>query len=452
METLSLSSIARAVGCSYSGNETISHISTDSRDIPPGCLFVALTGDRFDGHDFVAGALAQGAAMAVVSANVDAPAERLLRVQDTRQALLDIAGLYRRSLPVQVVGVTGSVGKTTTKEMVACVCGAEYKTLKTEMNLNNEIGLSQMIFQLNPSYGAAVLEMGMDGPGQIAPLSRAAGPNIGLVTNIGVSHLEAMGTRENICREKLDIRAGMDDGSTLILNGDDDMLHTAEDSRLNLVFYGIENKDCAVRGHRIKEFSTHTNFEISYGGNRFDAQIPSMGRHNVYNALAAFAVGMTLGIPPQKAIAALRKYQPAGMRQKIVVHNSFTVVEDCYNASPDSMRAALKTLGAIACDGKRIAVLADMLELSTVAEKSHLEAGRWAAESGADVLLCTGELAQLYVQGAKEKGMKHAVHLESKDDVLAQLKELVKPGDVIWVKGSRGMKLEELIEKIYKEL
>ncbi|MDL2233003.1 UDP-N-acetylmuramoyl-tripeptide--D-alanyl-D-alanine ligase [Ruminococcaceae bacterium OttesenSCG-928-L11] len=454
MEQMSLREIVEATGGMYSGEErVIAAVSSDTRDLPEGCLFIALKGDRFDGHAFVGKALEQGAAVAVVSDDVEAPPGRVLRVQDTRQAYLDIAGLYRRMLGLKVVGITGSVGKTTTKEMIACVCAAGFSTLKTEMNLNNEVGLSQMLLRLTPEHRVAVLEMGMDGPGQIAPLSRSAAPDIGVVTNIGVSHLEALGSRENIRDEKLDIRAGIGDSGVLVLNGDDDMLAPVEDPRLTVMRYGIDSPDCMVRGSRIKEFSSHTTFEVAYDGNRFDAQIPSMGKHNVYNALAALCVGIALDIPLHKAIAALRNYRPAGMRQRIVVHNSFTVVEDCYNASPDSMRAALETLGHLKCDGKRIAVLSDMLELGSVAEQSHRETGHIVAECGADVLLCTGELARLYQQGAREKGMGDAaMWFPDKAALYDHLKSILQAGDIAWFKASRGMRLEEVIERIYREI
>jgi UDP-N-acetylmuramoyl-tripeptide--D-alanyl-D-alanine ligase len=450
---LSLRAIAAAIGAVYDGpDDPVAHISTDSRDLPPGCLFLALMGERFDGHDYVPAVLEAGAAMAVVSHAVNAPPEKLLRVKDTRQAFLDIANLYRAGLEVTVVGITGSVGKTTTKEMIACVCAAGYETLKTAENLNNEIGLSQMMLRLTPDHQVAVLEMAMDGPGQIAPLSKAASPDIAVVTNIGVSHLEAMGTRENIRDEKLSIRAGMPDGAALILNGDDDMLRGFADARLRVIRYGMGDTSCHVTGSRIKEFATHTTFEIGWDGNRFDAQIPCLGRHTVYNALAAFAVGMVLGLTPPLAVAALKGYRPAGMRQKIVRHNAFTVVEDCYNASPDSMRAALKTLGGLVCVGKRIAVLSDMLELGELAEASHREVGRLVAASGADVLLCTGALSALIVEEAKAAGMPEAFLLDSKDALFEKLRGLLGPGDVVWFKASRGMKLEDVLRRIYAEL
>jgi UDP-N-acetylmuramoyl-tripeptide--D-alanyl-D-alanine ligase len=343
------------------------------------------------------------------------------------------------------------VGKTTTKEMIACALSAGYQTLKNEANLNNEVGVSQTLLQITENHEAAVLELAMDAPGQIAPLSDVAAPDVGVVTNIGVSHLAAMGSRENIRDEKLDIRSGMKDGAVLILNGDDDLLSGVRDDRLRVMFYAINNLDAAIRAEHLREFSTHTTFEILYDGNRFDASIPSLGRHNVMNALAAVAVATSLGVPPQDAIAALKNYRPAGMRQNIVKHGSYTVVEDCYNASPDSMKAALDTMRGMEWDGRRIAILSDMLELGGIEQSAHREIGSLAANSGLDYLLTVGSLARLYAVGAKETGFGSALHFESGDELFGWLKQHVKPGDLLWFKASRGMRLEDVITRFYQE-
>ena len=457
MPSLSLAAIIEATGAQAvcTGEVVVSAVSADSRQILPGCLFVALRGDSFDGHHFVSQALADGAAFAVVEAgtHVEAPPEKLLAVADTRQALLAIAGLHRQLFAVEMVAITGSVGKTTTKEMIACVCQSRFSTLKTEMNLNNEIGVSQMLFKLAPTHQVAVLEMGMDGPGQIAPISRAVAPDIAVVTNIGVSHLEAMGTMENTCREKLAIRAGMSDGGVLLLNGDDPMLKGLQDDRLTILLYGLNNPDFAIWGHDIEEHGNQSSFVITYEGQDYPAVVPAIGRHNIGNALAAFGVGVTLGLHPAEAAAALRHYAPAGMRQRVTTHKAFTIVEDCYNASPDSMKAALETLGHMPCRGRRIAVLADMLELGTVAEESHRAVGALAATCGVDMLFCTGPLAHLYQTGAIEAGMEpeQARYFGGKDGLLAGLKEAAKAGDVLWFKASRGMHLEDVLEKIHQE-
>lgn len=450
MVPLSIGEIAAVIGADFAGDFQIDAVSTDTRELPQGCLFLALKGESFDGHRFIKQALESGARCAIAMQDGDYPADKVLRVPDTRKALLQIAGLYRRKLGIKVVGITGSVGKTTTKELVACVLESTFHTLKTAANLNNEVGLPKTILQLEESHRAAVLEMGMDAPGQIRPLAQCAAPDVGIITSIGVSHLESMGTRENILAEKLDICAGIADGGTLILCGDNDLLRTVNIPRLNVVFYGVDNGEAAVCAGHLREFSTHTTFEIQYNGKRYDAQIPCMGRHNVCNALAAFCAGIALGVQPPDAIAALKNYRPAGMRQNIVVHNSYTVVEDCYNASPDSMRAALETLGRLPCDGRRIAVLSDMLELGAIAREAHYEAGLLAARNGIDLLLCTGELAAGYAEGAKADGLQ-AEHFPTQEALFETLKSLLTAGDVVWFKASRGMKLEQVISRIYKE-
>lgn len=455
MKAMRIEEIAVAVGAELpasAGDGVIRAVCTDSRAIQPGCLFIALKGERFDGHAYIRQALEQGAAWAVAMDDGDYPNDRVLRVKDTRQALLDVAGIYRRSLDVKVVGVTGSVGKTTTKEMTACALSAKYPTLKNEANLNNEIGLSHTALRIEEHHRAAVLEMGMDGPGQIAPLSRCARPDVGIVTNIGVSHLEAMGSRENIRAEKLSIADGMADGAALVLCGDNDMLRGYTSDRLQVLFYGIDNPNCFVRAKNIREFPTHTTFELLYDGMRLDVQIPCMGRHNVYNALAAFCAAVALDVPPQDAIAALAGYRPAGMRQNIVKHNAYTIVEDCYNASPDSMRAALTTLGKLECDGRRIAVLSDMLELGGVEQQAHTEAGRLAAQCGIDGLYCTGELSRRTAQAAKEAGLAQTEWFGDHDALFAHLSHELKPGDTVWFKASRAMRLEDVIKRIYEEL
>lgn len=447
--TLTIADIARETGTEYTGADmAVNSVSTDTRELPEGCLFIALKGDNFDGHEFIGQALDSGAALAVAERPGDWPRDRVLRVKDTRAVLMTIARMHRETLPAKVVAITGSVGKTTTKEMTARVCEAAFKTLKTEKNLNNEIGLSKTILSLDESFGAAVLEMGSDGPGQISGLSLTAKPDIGIVTGIGVSHIEAFGSREGIFAEKMDICAGLADGSDLILCGDNDLLKTVERPNLRVLRYGIENADCHALARDIREYPDRAEFNILWDGKRFEAQIPALGRHNVLNALAAFSAGVCLGIPPQIAADALKNYRPSGMRQNIVVHNSYTVVEDCYNASPDSMRAALDTLDGFN-EGRRVAVLSDMLELGEESGRFHFEIGEYAA-SRADCLLCTGGLSRYYADGARSVGMENAFHYDNQEQLFEVLQSLLKPGDVVWFKASRGMRLEQVIEELYK--
>lgn len=449
MEPLSLRNIARAMGASWDGEDAvIRDISTDSRNVLRGCLFLALKGDTFDGHGYIADALEQGAVCAVAMEETGAAPGKILRVEDTRRALLDVARYYRRQLDVKVVGITGSVGKTTTKEMVACALSSVLTTLKTEANLNNEVGLPKTILKLDARHRAAVLEMGMDGPGQIGPMARCALPDVGVVTNIGVSHLERLGSRENIREAKLELREGMADGAPLILCGDNDLLSQVRDDRLNVVFYGIDNPACQIRGEDVEELGCHTRFTIRHGSKRFSADIPCIGRHNVLNALAAYAVSDALKIDTAAAVAALRRYRPAGMRQSMVERGGVLFVEDCYNASPDSMEAALCTLGGMEVRGRRIAVLSDMLELGEISDRAHQDVGRFAAKAGVDVVYCTGDLSRNICQGARDGGLE-VLYFEEKSELAQRLARDVRPGDVVWCKASRGMRLEEVLQTVY---
>lgn len=452
MEALSLKEIAACLGAKMDTDQQIIGICTDSRKVTSGVLFVALVGERFDGHDYVAAALNQGAACAIIHRPVDLPPDApVIMVKDTQKALLDIAALYRSKLNLKIVAVTGSVGKTTTKDMIAQVVAAKYKTHKTQGNENNEIGVPHTLFALDSSHQAAVLELGMCNLGEIEELALAVRPCIGVITNIGVSHMENLGSRENILKAKLELRAGLPDGAPLLLCGDNDLLSTVEDSRFNIIFYGLENPRCAIKGDQICEENGSTRFTLHYEGRSYPVVLPCVGRHNVLNALAAFGVGQQLGIDPQACVEALAGYQPSGMRQRVVqTPQGYTVVEDCYNASPDSMQAALATLKNYPRTGRRIAVLADMLELGVVSDQSHRAVGINAAAC-ADLLFTWGQQATLIHQAAIEAGMTSAYHFAEKEELAMALLQQVQPGDVVWFKGSRGMRLEEIISRLYGE-
>ena len=459
---LSIKDIKRATGGSYfgareftapvhSGEMSFTHVCTDTRALTPGCLFVAIKGENFDGHDYITQALEGGAAFAISQVDIDHP--RVLRVENTRLALLSIAGLYRQKLAPKVAAVTGSVGKTTTKEMTACVLGSVYKTLKTPANLNNEVGLSQTLFMLEEDHGAAMFELGVDGPGQMPQLSLAAAPDVCIVTGIGVAHIANYGElgRKGILDEKLRIRDGMPDGATLLLNGDNDLLQDFKDDRLRIQRYGMENPNNDIVAASLQDSGGVTSFEILWQGERYPARLPALGKHNVLNGVAAFVAGVTLGVPPQKAAKALEGYAPEGMRQRAVERGGFVIVEDCYNASPDSMRAALTTLRDMSCKGKKIAVLSDMLELGRSEEQDHYDIGRFAGECGIDLLLCTGTLSVQYVAGAESLGAS-AAHFPTKDELLRELLAEARPGDILWFKASRGKRLEDVLAGFYREI
>lgn len=450
MKPIALAEIARAVGARNAINPMITGICTDTRKLSPGCLFIAIKGPNFDGHTFVKTALKQGAA-AVLCQDETACGEQALLVPDTRAALLKLAAYYRRLFGVKVVGITGSVGKTTTKEMTAAVLASTFKVLKNAGNLNNEIGLPMTVFELDDSYEAAVLEMGMSGLAEISRLSNVSAPDIGVITNVGVSHIEKLGSKANILKAKMEILDGMPQGAPLLLNADDSLLRKAETGEHPVFYYGIENAACDFNACNIEQSTSNTHFTILSKGVEQRIDLPAIGRHNIYNALAAFAAGILAGVSPKDAATALADYAPAGMRQRIKHFGGITFIEDCYNASPDSMHAALVVLADLQAE-RRIAVLGDMLELGDYAEQTHVEIGARAAENDVDVLLTFGELTKLTAQKAKESGVGTVLAFDNKNRLAAALCDILSPGDAVLFKASRGMGLEDIIEMVYREL
>ncbi len=452
MEALKISEIAKALKIEAPCEGEILEICTDSRVAGPGSLFIAIEGEHLDGHDYIEKALERGATCILAHKDGSWSADKVLRVKDTLRGLLDIAAYYRTKYKPHVIGITGSVGKTTTKDMVAAVLESGFTTIKTIGNQNNEIGAPKTILSIDGNTQAAVIEMGMCGFGEIQDLAQAARPEIGVITNIGVSHMELLGSRENILKAKLELADCLPDGATLFLCGDNDLLRNVKIPRLNVVFYGMENPDCQVRGEVTRSTPLNTWFTIHWQGKNWQACIPGCGNHLVQNALVAFAIGVTLGLPADKAVEALKNYVPSGMRQKVVEAGGVTVVEDCYNASPDSMVAAIKTLSAFPKTGRKILVLSDMLELGDISKQSHYDVGVYAAKSGVDTLLAFGEEGAQYVKGASESGLKDARWFEQKSEVAPAIISILQQGDLIWFKASRAMKLEEVLEEVYKGL
>lgn len=455
MLPLKLREIAAAMGAECKTeipDIEITNVCTDSRDVKPGSLFVALIGEKFDGHAFVEMAMDRGACFAVVQKEGDYKTENLLFVKTTRQAFLDIAGLYRSKFSPKVIAVTGSVGKTTTREMIAAVIKSRNKTLKTENNLNNEVGVPKTILELDGSYEAMLLEFGMVWPGEIRELTVPAKPDIAVITCIGTCHIEHLGSRENIKKAKFEIVEGLKEGGTLLLNKDNDMLSDVCFPQFNVVYYAIEDKSADITAENIFEHDGMTDFDIIFEGKSYHAKIPCLGRHNVLNALAGFGAGVAAQIQPEDCAAALWNFESTGMRQRMKECRGITVVEDCYNANPDSVKAAMQTLASqkLASGAKKIAVLGDMPELGSVAENSHLEAGREAA-AAADVLFTFGELGKLIAKGAAEAGLAASFHFESKEELAKKLRETARSGDMVWLKAARGMKFEDIAEAFYEE-
>lgn len=450
MEKLTLKTIAEWTDGELVGdNLSISEISIDSRQISPETLFIAVKGERFDAHDFIADVQKNGAKAVMCHKRVECGIP-VIYVKDTKKALLDLAREYRKSIEnLTVVGLTGSVGKTTTKEMAYAVVSKKFNALKTEGNLNNEIGLPKTLFRLNSEIQAAVIEMGMSDFGEISRLTRTALPDIGIITNIGVSHIEHLGSRDGILKAKLEILEGMKKGSPLIINGDNDKLKTVNNKDYRIIYFGIENEKADVRAIDINEDGQNTEFTVVFGDKTQKVKLPTVGIHNVYDALSAFAVGLELKIEPEKIAQALSEYEPSGMRQRIKDINGIKVIEDCYNASPDSQRAALNALKSVKSE-RKIAVLGDMLELGDYSKQAHCDIGKYAAEKQIDMLFTFGEESKNITETAQKFGMD-AFAFTDKTVLFNALKGELKKGDAVLFKASRGMKLEEVIEMLYKE-
>ena len=449
MKGLKLRTIARSIGAEYLGEDiTIGGISTDTRTIKNGDLFVCIKGDNFDGHNFALQAVRSGAAAVVSSKNISDLGVPVLMVGNTIGALINIAALHRSFFDVKMVGVTGSVGKTSTKEMIYAALSSHYETLKTEENLNNEIGLSHTLLRLNETDEAAVIEMGMENKGEIDVLARAVKPEVAVITNIGVSHIENLKTRENILKAKLEIENGLSENGIMVLNGDNDLLSTTRGKlKHKTLYYGIKAENLDVYADDIKTQGFETSFVIHSEGNSYNARIPTIGEHNVLNALAAFTVCRALKLSPDKTIPGLMNFSSPGARQKIhKTENDITVIEDCYNASPDSMNAALWVLSNVGGE-RKIAVLGDMLELGDISEESHIAVGKKASEA-ADVVFAYGYMAEYIASAAKENGTE-SYWFDNKKELSKALSAHLKKNDAVLFKASRGMKFEEIIEEVF---
>ncbi len=421
-----------------SGDTTAPRVVTDSRKIKKNDMFIAISGENFDGNTFAASAAEKGAAFMVLSREDALPEGSTgIIVADTRDALLRIASYHRDECNVKVVGVTGSVGKTTTKDMIACALSARFKTHKTQGNFNNDIGMPLTLLDIEDDDRAAVIEMGMSSRGEISRLTRAAKPDVAVITNIGMSHIEHLKTRENILAAKLEILEGLKEGGTVILNADDEYLSRVSGLPFKTMYFGIDH-ECDVHGRVISDNT------VEVLGQRIKLAVA--GRHNLLNACCAMAAAASLGIDAQTAAKGIMEFKTDDIRQNAVKSpRGFTVIRDYYNASPQSVSVALRMLGKK--DGRKIAVLGDMLELGDFSEQCHKDAGREAALFGIDILFTYGN----EMKAAHQEALKHnleAVHFENKNDLSEYLLKVLREGDTVLIKGSHGMKMEDIYEKI----
>ncbi|MGI6072792.1 MAG: UDP-N-acetylmuramoyl-tripeptide--D-alanyl-D-alanine ligase [Lachnospiraceae bacterium] len=426
----------------------ITAVISDSRKVRPGCLFLCIPGEHVDGHDFAVQAVEDGAAGVMaerIIPELDAPC---IIVDSILEATQRLAEYYRKSLEIKVVGITGSVGKTGTKELIAAVLKRRYKVVKTQGNLNNQWGVPFTIFEIEEDDEAAVIEMGISGFGEMDELSYMVKPDIVVITNIGRSHLEFLKNPDGILKAKSEIFNHMNPEGHIILNGDDDMLIGLKPpSGKRPEYFGL-NRECDVSAERIVEKGldgVEFDVVIRDGGGKisFHVNLPIPGRHMVYNALAAVQVGIDMGVPLMDIKEALSRAQGVEGRNRIIRMDGLTLIDDCYNASPVSMMAAVDLLKSV--KGRKVAILGDMFELGDDSDKYHFQVGRYAGESGADLIICVGQNSEKMFMGARLASDKSVEYFKSLEDAIEMVPAFLRKGDTVLLKASNGMNFKQLL-------
>lgn len=450
MRNITIGDILKMTGAEASfeidENARVCNISNDSRDIKEDTIYAAIVGERLDGHDFARAALENGAIAAIVEKRVT---EKDILVKDTRRALKDIAMGYRSRFDIPFLAVTGSSGKTTTKDMLYFAVSESRKTLRNLGNLNSEIGLPMTVFNLDESHECAVLEMGMYVQGEIDYLAEIVKPHFAIITNVGVAHIQSAGSRENILKAKMEIANYMTQSDVLLINGDNDMLQTVDTRAIkpSVYKYGLEeHNDIRLISYETTESGMKIRADIL--GKITEYEIPTLGIHNIYNSLSVMGLCSLMGLDMKKSAEGIRKYQPSKYRMEIKSVSGKTLIEDFYNANPDSMRASIETFRQMQGE-RKVAVLADMLELGEISEKEHMNAGIQASEIF-DVIICIGSDAKYIGKGAIENGFDkgRVYYFANNEEAVSEINSILRPGDAVLMKGSRGMKLEEVAESI----
>ena len=450
MRNITIGDILKMTGAEASfeidENARVCNISNDSRDIKEDTIYAAIVGERLDGHDFARAALENGAIAAIVEKRVT---EKDILVKDTRRALKDIAMGYRSRFDIPFLAVTGSSGKTTTKDMLYFAVSESRKTLRNLGNLNSEIGLPMTVFNLDESHECAVLEMGMYVQGEIDYLAEIVKPHFAIITNVGVAHIQSAGSRENILKAKMEIANYMTQSDVLLINGDNDMLQTVDTGAIkpSVYKYGLEeHNDIRLISYETTESGMKIRADIL--GKITEYEIPTLGIHNIYNSLSVMGLCSLMGLDMKKSAEGIRKYQPSKYRMEIKSVSGKTLIEDFYNANPDSLRASIETFRQMLGE-RKVAVLADMLELGEISEKEHMNAGIQASEIF-DVIICIGSDAKYIGKGAIENGFDkgRVYYFANNEEAVSEINSILRPGDAVLMKGSRGMKLEEVAESI----
>lgn len=475
MRNLTLQNIASACGGLYMGDDWYRHMEikgavTDSRQVEEGYLYIPIKGERVDGHDFIPSAFEKGALATLSEHFLPNCGHPYIWVRSSQEALRDLARYYRTQLEIPVIGITGSVGKTSTKEMIASVLSVRYRVLKTAGNFNNEIGLPLTILRIREEHEVAVIEMGISDFGEMHRLADIARPDVCVITNIGTCHLENLGDRDGVLRAKTEVFEHLAKDAAVILNGDDDKLITVKDAGgKKPLFYGL-GKLCSGHAGNSSEIGDITADLCSaalditmdqienrglYGTRAclhtpqgdIEVEIPIPGNHNLYNAMAAAGVGLHLGLTLEEIRQGIASAKTIGGRSNLIEANGILIVDDCYNANPMSMRASLDVLKT--AEGRKIAVLGDMGELGKDERQLHYEVGAYAAKTGIDVLFCVGQLAEEIMRGAKEAGNDMQVfYYHSREELLPHLQQFVKKGDTVLVKASHFMEFSKVVEAL----
>ena len=447
-----IAQLAKGLLVQGDGEMTISRISTDSRTLQPGDLFVPLRGENFDGHRFVEQASERGAAGAMVEEKWTGTTPKqfaLIRVPDTLVGYQNLAANYRKSLPIKVIAITGSNGKTSTKDFVAATLSRRFRVTKTEGNFNNHVGLPQTMLEASSTDEIGVWEIGMNHPGEIAALAHVAAPDVAIITNVGLAHIEFMGSREAIAREKGALAEAVGADGTAILNADDPFSEgIAQRTRAKVILAGIEAG--FVRASDVRQSPTGCEFTILEGAHRCRAQLPVPGIHMVQNAMLAVAAGRAFGLSLEECAAGLASTPLTKARLQIKEINGIQFIDDSYNANPDSMKAALRTLVELDADGRRIAVLGEMGELGEESAGGHREVGEAAATLGIDQLIAVGGAGAAIARAAEKAGLVTSVSVESPEEAAELLGVSASPGDLILVKGSRSARMERVLDAFSK--
>ncbi len=445
MKKFTLKQIAEACGGKYTGDEKlintpVSSIERDSRNIKENSLFLAIKGARVDGHDFIEKCYESGAICALCEKAPENASKPYILVDDTLKAVKKIAKAYRELFDIPIVGISGSVGKTSTKEMIASVLSQKYNVHKTQGNLNNELGVPLTLFGMDDSTEAAVIEMGISGFGEMQRISEMVQPTVEVITIIGECHLENLGDRDGVFKAKTEMFENLRDGGVVVLNGEDDKLNKVKEVKGKApVFYGINSGE--YRAENIKNNGVlGVDADLIFGGKRLSVTIPAIGTYMVANALAAAAVGVQLGLTDDEIKAGVAAYKTVGSRANLIDTGKIRIIDDCYNANPTSVKASIDTL--MNFDGRKVAVLGDMKELGENEFELHFGVGEYAAKC--DKVIAIGPLAKELAKGAD------GMYFETKEDFINNIPDIITEGDVVLVKASHSMAFEEIVAELKK--